>query len=333
MRWPDRNEIARHPEAVAIALLLVTVSIWGATPQVTSIASSYTRPLTLTTLRVVPTALVLLLALPLLRFRLPRGRRAWLYTAAGGVLMVGVFLGCFTEAVIKAGPGNAIVLASTSPFWVAILSRWLYGERLSLRATAGLVIGFGGVVVVFSSQLGAQGSAGRTVAGLALALSASLGWALGTLIVKRQLTHQPDTDLMGVVAGQYMVGGVILVALSMAVEGTAGTRWSAPSLWLSVAFISVVGSALATIAYFGALRVVSATRATTWSFLSPVVAILIGAGLGTIPSALALFGMAVTIAGVFIVNLPARAAPAMALRPLEASVEPEIVSSASSAAP
>ena len=137
-------------------------------------------------------------------------------------------------------------------------------------------------------------------------LAAALGWALGTLIVKRMLTRDPGTDLMGVVAGQYLVGGALLLALSLAVEGTGGTRWSSGSLWLSVAFISVVGSALATVAYFGALRVISATRATTWSFLSPVVAILISAGLGTVPNAAALLGMAVTIAGVLIVNMPAR---------------------------
>jgi len=303
---PDRRYIAGHPEAVATALLLATVAIWGATPQVTAVGASYARPLTLTSLRAMPTAVILLLAFPLLRFRLPRGRSAWLFTAVGGLLMVALFLGGLTEAVIRAGPGNAIVMTSTSPFWVALLGRVVHGEKIALRTLTGLVVGFVGVVVVFSSQLGAQSGAGRTIVGLAFALAAAFGWAVGTLVVKEQLSRQPDSDLMGIVAGQYLVGGAVLVVLSLSVEGTAGARWGSGNLWLAVAFIAVVGSAIATVAYFGALRVISATRATSWSFLSPVVAILIGVGLGTVPKPLVLVGMAITIAGVNIVNLPAR---------------------------
>jgi drug/metabolite transporter (DMT)-like permease len=289
-----------------MALLLGTVAIWGSTPQVTSVAGDYTSPIMLTTLRAVPTAVVLLLAMPLLRFRLPRTRSAWAFTAAGGLLMVGVFLGGFTEAVIKAGPSNAIVMSSTSPFWVALLSRAVYRQPIAMRTLVGLVVGFAGIVVVFSSHLGTQAGAGSTLIGLGLALAAALGWALGTLIVKEQLTRQPDTDLLGVVTGQYMVGGIALLALALPIEGTGPTHWASTNLWLSVAFIAIIGSALATFAYFGALRVISPTRATTWSFLSPVVAILISAGLGTAPSAVALLGIVITIAGVFIVNLPRR---------------------------
>jgi drug/metabolite transporter (DMT)-like permease len=73
-------------------------------------------------------------------------------------------------------------------------------------------------------------------------------------------------------------------------------------LWVSVAFVSVVGCALATIAYFFALRAMSATTATAWSFLSPVVAVLLEIALGHAPRAIVLFGMVITIAGVAIVN-------------------------------
>ena len=304
MQRIDREALARHPEAVATALVLFTVAIWGATPQVTSVGADHAQPFTLTMLRALPTGLLLLAALPLLRFRFPRGRTAWLFTAVSGVLMVGVFLGGFTEGVSRAGPGPAIVMASTSPFWVAVLGRIVHGERLSLRMAGGLVIGFVGVILVFSSQLGSSSSAGNTLIGLACSLAAALGWAIGTLIVKEQLTREPDTDLLGVVTGQYLIGGVVLLGLSSLIEGSGGAQWSSTDLWLSVAFITIVGSAIATVAYFAALKVISATRVTSWSFLSPVVAIVIGLGLGTVPKPLVFVGMAVTIVGVFIVNLP-----------------------------
>jgi probable blue pigment (indigoidine) exporter len=302
----DREALARHPEAVATGLVLWTVAIWGSTPQVTAVGAEHAQPFTLTMLRALPTGLILLAAMPLLRFHFPRGARAWLYTTVSGLLMVGVFLGGFTEGIARAGPGPAIVMSSTSPLWVAVLSRIIYRERISLRTTAGLVVGFIGVLLVFSSQLGSSSSTGNTVIGLVFALSAALGWAIGTLIVKEQLTRQPDTDLLGVVAGQYLIGGVVLLVLSSLIEGSGGAHWSSVDLWLSVAFISIVGSAIATLAYFGALRMISATRVTAWSFLSPVVAIIIGLGLGTVPAALVFVGMAITIVGVFVVNLPRR---------------------------
>jgi probable blue pigment (indigoidine) exporter len=314
----DRDILARHPEGVATALVLSTVAIWGATPQVTAVGAEHAQPFTLTMLRALPTGLILLAALPLLRFRLPRGRLAWLLTATSGLLMVGVFLGGFTEGIARAGPGPAAVMTSTSPLWVAVLSWIIATEKVSLRTAGGLVLGFAGVILVFSSQLGSSSSAGNTALGLAFALTAALGWAIGTLIVKALLTREPGTDLLGVVTAQYVIGGIVLLALSSLVEGSKGAQWSSPDLWLSVAFITIIGSAIATVAYFAALKVITPTRVTSWSFLSPVVAIIIGLGLGTVPTPLVFVGMAVTIAGVFVVNLPRRDAEAAAV-PAEAA--------------
>jgi len=306
-------------EAVATGLLLITVLIWGSTPQVTEVAGHYAQPLTLTSLRAAPTGVVMLLALPVLRFHMPRGGVGWLLTAISGLLMVTGFLFGFTEAVLKSGPGNAIVLASTTPFWVAILAWATRGERIPPRTALGLVVGFGGVILVFSSQLGSSQGASEMVTGLALAVGAALAWAIGTLIVKELLTRRPDTDLVGLVAGQYLIGGAALLAISFSVEGTGGARWSVGDLWLAVAFISVVGSAIATVAYIAALQRISATRVTAWTFVSPVVAVIIGLFLGAVPSAAAFAGMAITIAGVGIVNAPPSAA-AVARRRLAAVV-------------
>ena len=101
-------------------------------------------------------------------------------------------------------------------------------------------------------------------------LAAAIGWAAGTFVVKELVVRHPEVDLIGVTAGQYLVGGAALLVLSTSFEGFGGTEWSSGELWVSVAFVSIVGCALATIAYFAALRRLSATTATAWSFLSPV---------------------------------------------------------------
>lgn len=296
------HPIRQRSEARATLLLATSVVIWGCTPRVTAIGGPHAGALMLTALRAAPTAIVLGLAWPILHYSLPRGRANWIGTVISGLLMVGVFLAGFTEAIVRAGPGNAIVLASTAPFFVAILGRILLGERLSLATAVGLVVGFGGVVLIVSSQLGASGNGNDIALGMMCALAAALGWAAGTLVVKDMLTKDPGVDLVGLTTGQYVVGGIVLLLVAFASEGSGETDWSSGDLWLSIAFISVVGSAIATLAYFGALRRLSATRTTAWTFLSPVVAVLLEIVLGHTPKPIVLVGMAVTIVGVAIVN-------------------------------
>jgi drug/metabolite transporter (DMT)-like permease len=257
----------------------------------------------LTAFRAVPSALFLLLLIPVLRYRLPAGGRAWLWTAGSGLLMVTVFLGGFTEAIIRAGPGNAVVLVSTSPFFLVLLGRMLLGARVSLAALAGLVIGFAGIVLVVWSQLG-DGTGGTDLAiGIGFALAAAFGWAAGTLMVKQLVIRDPQTDLIGLTTGQFLIGGIVLLVLAFAIEGAASTDWSSTELWLSVAYISIVGCAIATLAYFGALKRLAATRVVAWTLLSPVVAVLLEIALGNMPEPIVLLGMAVTITGVAIVTV------------------------------
>jgi drug/metabolite transporter (DMT)-like permease len=318
---------AARGEAYPTLLIAFAVVVWGCTPRVTAVAGPHADPLTLTMLRAAPTAVVLLAALPLLRSRLPRDREAWLWTAVSGLLMVTVFLAGFTEAIIHAGPGNAVVLATTSPFWVVVLARIFLSEHPSLQAIGGLVLGFAGVVLIVSSQLGGDAGGAELAAGMGLALAAALGWAVGTLVVKQLLTRRPDVDAVGLTTGQFVVGGAVLVVIAVAAEGGSGADWSSGELWLAVAFISIVGCAVATLAYFGALRRLSATRVSAWLFLSPVIAVALEIVLGHTPSAVALAGMVVTIAGVAIVT---SAAPATERRGL---VEPVAVAAASPSAP
>jgi probable blue pigment (indigoidine) exporter len=301
---------SRGGEGYPTLLLAFAVVVWGCTPRVTAVAGPHSGPLTLTMLRAAPTAVLMVAALPLLRARLPQGRGAWLWTGVTGLLMVTVFLGGFTEAIIHAGPGNAIVLATTAPFWVVVLGRVFLDQRPPFQSLVGLLLGFAGVVLIVWSQIGGDSGGVELAAGMALALAAALGWATGTMLVKELLQRRPDIDAVGLTTGQYLVGGAVLLVVSLGAEGRHGAEWSSGELWLSVAYIAIVGSALATIAYFGALRRLSATRVTTWGFISPVVAVLLEIALGHGPTAVVLVGMAVTLAGVVLVTTARGEAPA-----------------------
>jgi drug/metabolite transporter (DMT)-like permease len=157
------------------------------------------------------------------------------------------------------------------------------------------------------------------VIGLMLALAAAAGWAIGTVVVKELVIRKQDVDFLGLTTGQYVVGGLVLFVIALAVEGPGSADWSSTDLWISVAFISIVGSVLATLAYFGALRRLSATRVTTTAFLTPVVAVILEIILGNTPEALVLAGMVLTIGGVAIVTAGPREPEPIALEPAEES--------------
>jgi drug/metabolite transporter (DMT)-like permease len=100
--------VAARPAGNAMLLLGATVVVWGCTGRVIAVGAPHSEPLTLTTMRAVPAAVLLLGALPFLRCHLPRRLDLWFWTVVSGLLMVTVFLAGFTEAVVLAGPGNAI---------------------------------------------------------------------------------------------------------------------------------------------------------------------------------------------------------------------------------
>jgi drug/metabolite transporter (DMT)-like permease len=221
-------------------------------------------------------------------------------------LLLAAFFELLTESVARAGPGNAIVLASTVPFFVALLARIFLREKVSLSTLIGLVAGFAGVTMVVSSQLGGDEGGTELALGMFFALLAALSGGGSTIVLKEVAEKHPDLDAVGFTTGQLLVGGAVVLALALGVDGTGGADWSSGELWGAVAFISIGATAIASVAFLGGLKRLSATRASAWLFLSPVVAVIIEIALGETPAALVFAGMVLTIAGIAIVNAPPR---------------------------
>jgi O-acetylserine/cysteine efflux transporter len=297
-------------DGVALSFLAGCVFCWGTSYRAVDIGLERTGPVMLTALRTAPAAPVLLLLLPFLRSRLPRGRTLF-WAAVTGPLMVALFNFGISEAVERAGAGLAAVLVNTVPFFVLVLGWMFLRERIPRAALAGLVVGFAGVVMVVSSQLSVGHRAASVAVGIVLALGGALGWAVATLIVKRLAAEEPALDFVGFTAVQYVSGGGALVVLAFATEGSGGTQWGSGWLWGVVAYVVLGSSAFGSIAFFQALRRLSATQASAAGFLVPVVAVVVEIARGRTPGAVVLTGMVLTIAGVAIVNAPReRLAPA-----------------------
>jgi drug/metabolite transporter (DMT)-like permease len=246
------------------------------------------------------------------KIRLPRLPLA-LAAAGSGLLMVALFSFGSVDGVARAGAGDAAVLANSPPLWVALLSWFMFGERLSRRVVLGLVIGFGGLVIMFSSELHLAG--GSVAVGMAMSLAAGIGYAIATIVVKVLSDRDPDLDPLGVLALQYLAGSPVLFGTAFATAGTAGTNWGSGTFWAASMFVGTMSIVGAT-AFITSLKRLSATHTSVVVFLVPVVALTIEIASGSVPEGVTFLGMAVVLAGVGLVSAGGGVSGRARLRPL-----------------
>ena len=114
--------------------------------------------------------------------------------------------------------------------------------------------------------------------------------------------RERDLDIVGISAAQFLAGGVPLIPLVVLARGS--TDWSGPSLLAQLAYLIIGGRLLVYVGFNAALSRWPSTRVDAWTFLVPVVAVVIEAVRGALPSASAMVGIAVVIVGVAIANHP-----------------------------
>jgi drug/metabolite transporter (DMT)-like permease len=317
MDEPSRPSHERLPVSLILAVSMIAA---GIVYPVTDSALKHTSPITIATLRALVGGLILALMLPLLRSRLPRSRRLWTWALAIGfgnttLTQVGISVG--TD---RAGAAVASVLLNSSPFFVALIARFALGEPITRLRAVGLVIGFGGVLLVVLADPGKIAHGSRLAIGFGLALLGALGWAGGGLGMRVLTQREPDLDIPGHTAAQFLAGAVPLIPLVVLASGT--TSWSDPTLLAQLAYLIVGGQVLVYVGFNAALARWPSTRVYAWTFLVPVVAVLIEAVQGKLPGPAATAGIVVVIVGVAIVNHPrAEASTAVELAGSPAHVE------------
>ena len=99
------------------------------------------------------------------------------------------------------------------------------------------------------------------------------------------LTGEPF-DMIGITAAQFLCGGVLLIPYLLLSGDLGASDWGSAELWWSIAFIVIGAQVLAYLTFYIALTRWPSSRVYPWTFLSPVVAILIEAFRGNLPGAL-----------------------------------------------
>lgn len=173
-------------DALIRAMPVVFVLIWSTGFIVARFGMPYSPPLSFLAVRFLLSILCFLPWIVLARVAWPTSRMQWLHLAVVGVLMHGGYLGGVWSAV-KAGMGSglAALIVGLQPVLTAV---WLSsrGGAVTLRQWLGLLMGFGGLVLVVSAKFGQGGEANALT--LSLAVMALLAITVGTLYQKRFVT-------------------------------------------------------------------------------------------------------------------------------------------------
>ena len=222
-------------------------------------------------------------------------RAQWRATVVFGLMQNAAYLGLNFMAMQRVEASVAAIIASTLPLLVALAGWGLGRERLSRLGLAGLVAGFGGVVVIMGSRVGA----GLDPLGIALCVLGAVALTVATLSVRGATS---GGNLLMIVGLQMLVGAAVLALLSVAFE-----PWRlnpTPRLALAFAYTTLVPGLLATWVWFLLVGRIGAVRAATFHFLNPVFGVAVAAALlGESLGLLDLAGVVIVALGILGVQL------------------------------
>jgi drug/metabolite transporter (DMT)-like permease len=200
------------------------------------------------------------------------GARQWIAALViGGALLVGGNGGVIL-AEQYAPTGVVALLVATAPLWIAIIDRVVFGRRLPPLVIVGLLVGFGGVAFL----IGSPGSGHINLVGAALALAAPVCWAIGSVFTRH--VKLPTRPL--VAAAMEMLWAGLLFGIASILTGELGRlHWQHVSTTsiLALVYLIVFGSLVGFSAYVWLLRSAPLSLVSTYAYVNPVVAVILGA--------------------------------------------------------
>lgn len=251
-----------------IVSLLILYIIWGTTYLVIRFALEGFQPYWMMALRFLVAGGGLYLFLRLRGVPNPTLKQ-WRSATIVGALLLGGGMGSVANAEQSISSGLAATLVATMPLWAIFYSR-LWGRVPARGEWIGVIIGVVGVAL-----LSLEGNLQANPQGLFLMLLAPALWSLGSVWMNHL---DMPAGFMGS-AAEMVAGGGVLVLMALLKGEPFPTNPSAGSV-ASLIYLIVLGSLLTMTAYTYLLQNVSPALATSYAFVNPVIALLLGVALG-----------------------------------------------------
>ena len=280
------------PRVLVPVALLSLYFVWGSTYLAIRVAVAHYPPFLMAAIR------FLCAGAALYGFLRWRGRAAptraqWINSALTGTMLLGFGNGLVCYAEQSVASGLAAVAVASMPLFAAVFGGF-YGHWPRRMEWLGLGVGFAGVILL---NLGGS-MAGAPLGALALVVAAC-AWAFGSVWSKRR--NMPPAAMN--TAAQMLTGGAVLLAFALLV----GERVPASpplSASLAIVYLAIAGSLVGFSAYLYLLNTVRPALATSYAYVNPPVAVLVGAVFGgEAVHAFDVVAMVVILAGVALIAL------------------------------
>ncbi len=252
--------------------LVVVYLVWGSTYLFIRVAvreGSGFPPFAMVASRILCAAAILFPLAWLLRHRLAVSRSELRLLAVSGLLLWFGGNGLVTWAECHADSGYTALILGTTPIWAVILEAILDREVPSRLLILSLLVGFTGMGVLVWPVL--QNGVRADLASTVALLIAAILWPAGSLMLQRS---PPKSTAVVVAAYQQFFGGLgLLAAMLLAAEPWPHPN---PSAWLGWAYLVIAGSVISFTSYVIAVRTLPITVVTTYAYVNPVIAVLLG---------------------------------------------------------
>ncbi|MCD6079398.1 MAG: putative transporter [Ramlibacter sp.] len=266
------TERKQHLDTLAVSLLLACCLFWGFQQILIKTTVGEVPPLWQASIRFVGATALLWI------WCVVRGVKLFARdgTLRAGLLAGGLFAGefsCIYLGLRDTTASRLTVFLYTSPFVVALLlPRLVPAEKLRPIQWAGLVIAFAAVAVAFSEGFTGASTA-RQLRGDALALAAGVLWGLTTLVIRASNMARASAEKT--LFYQVAVTAVAAPFISLALGETWSLTYSTYA-WGSIALQTVIGAFASYLTWMWMLRHYPATQMSSFTFLTPVFALVFG---------------------------------------------------------
>ncbi|ADD28697.1 EamA family transporter [Meiothermus ruber] len=250
--------------------LLVVYLVWSSTYLAFKIGLlNGFEPFWMGAARFIPAALLLLLYARWRGWQIHPSRQMLGKLALSGSLLWLGGTGLILVATQYVPSGYVALMIATTPIWAAALEGLLDRKPPSRLLVLGLLTGLLGILALNVPKL-STGTSTNLLAFLLLLIS-PLMWSSGTILTQRQIAN---LEPVVVSSYQQLFGGLGFLILSIAL----GEPWHTPTLlgWASNLYLIVFGSLIAYTSYILAVRLLPLSLVTTYAYVNPVIALLLG---------------------------------------------------------
>lgn len=268
-----KAKIMEKKQLLIIIALLMVYLFWGGTYLGMKVALETLPPFIMAGIRYIIAGSVLYLWAMVSGAKPPK-KEHW---KSGGIVGALLLLGgnglvAWAEQIVSSG--IAALMVATVPLWMIILN-WRKEQKPSMVVLGSTIFGFIGIAVLVLQPGGETTGLGANKLGILAILFATFSWSIGSLYSRK--AQLPKSQLLSVAIQMLVGGGLLLITATILGEWSRFELANISSRsFLSMGYLIIFGSIIAYNAYIWLLKNADPTWVSTYAFVNPIIAVLLG---------------------------------------------------------